>query len=134
VAIGELTREVVDKTDLHDTIVGVGLQAPAGVGGTRLSVAQRIKLGIARAVLKRPEVMVIDRATATLDPASQRRILNSLLEEFRDRGLIWVLHHASLAADFDHTVVLQGGKVVGQGRFEELDRPGSPLRALLDEG
>lgn len=132
--IGELMRETVERLDLHDTVVTAGLQAPTGVAGSRLSAAQRVKLAVARAVLKRPEVLVLDRTTATLDPSSQRRILSNLLEEFRERGLIWVLQHASLAADFDHTVVLQGGKVVGQGSFAELDRPDSPLRALLDEG
>ncbi len=132
--IGDLIRETVDQLGLHDDIVTVGLQAPAGVGGTRLAAGQRIKLALARAVLKRPDVLVVDRATATLDPISQRRILASVLDEFRERGLIWVLHHASLASEFDHTVVMQGGSVVAQGPFEELDRPGSPLRALLDEG
>ena len=132
--IGRLLVEVVEELGLRDAIMEVGLHMQVGVGGARLGSAQRLKASIARAVIKRPDLLLVDRATAALDHASQRRILRNLLEEFRERGLIWVVHHASLAEEFDHVVVMQGGRAVGQGRFSEVNRPGSILRALVDEG
>ena len=57
-----------------------------------------------------------------------------LFNEFSGRGLIWGLHRASLAEVFDHTLVLEGGRVVEQGRFSELDKPGNVLNQLVAAG
>ena len=129
--LGALLREVVDALGLRRAIVGVGLDYEVGIGGARLSPPQRQKLAIARAVMKRPDVLVLDEATAALDPASQRQVMDSLFAEFEGRTLIWVLHRASLAREFGHTLVVDGGRVVEQGRFEDLDRPGSLAARLV---
>ena len=128
--IGALIGEVVDGLDLRRAITECGLGYPVGIAGSRLSTAQRQKLAIARSVLKRPDVLVVDRATAALDAAAQARILDNLLKEFESRTLIWVLHRASLAERFDETIVLEGGKVVEQGKFVELNRPGTVFHEM----
>jgi len=112
----------------------VGLEYPVGIAAARLSAAQRQKLAIARGVLKRPDMLVIDQATAALDRATQDKIMKNLFSEFEGRGLVWVLHRAELGSEFDYTVVLEGGKVAEQGRFAELDRPGSILKELVAAG
>ena len=132
--IGELIGEVVDALDLRRAITECGLDYPVGIAGSRLSTAQRQKLALARSVLKRPDVLVVDRATAALDAAAQALILDNLLKEFESRTLIWVLHRASLAERFDETIVLEGGKVVEQGRFEELNRPGTVFHEMALAG
>ena len=132
--VGELLREVVEELDLRRAIAGVGLDYQVGIGGARLGPAQRQKLAIARAVMKRPDVLVIDEATAALDRASQKRVMDSLFEEFRGRTLIWSVHHASLAEQFGHTLVVDGGRVVEQGSFEDLKRPGSLVQRLVESG
>lgn len=130
VRIGELTGEVVDKLGLRRAIMEVGLDFQIGISGARLSAAQRQKLAIARCVLKRPEILVVDEATAALDDATQKRILKNLLEEFSGRTLIWLVHRASLGEEFEQILVMEGGRVVEQGAFEELDRPGTVFREL----
>ena len=132
--IGGLIGEVVDALDLRRAITERGLDYPVGIAGSRLSTAQRQKLAIARSVLKRPDVLVIDRATAALDASAQDRILDNLLKEFGSRALIWVVHRASLAERFDETIVLEGGKVVEQGAFAELNRPGTVLHRMALAG
>jgi len=137
--IGALIREVVDKLGLARSVMKVGLDYPVGIGGTRLSGAQRQKLAIARCLLKQPRMLVLDEATAALDGASQATIMSNLLEAFRresarGRGLIWVLHRASLGEQFDHVLVLEGGRVVAQGRFDEINQPGSVLGELVAAG
>ena len=132
--IGKLIGEVVDALDLRRAITECGLEYPVGIAGSRLSTAQRQKLALARSVLKRPDVLVVDRATAALDASAQARILDNLLKEFESRTLIWVLHRASLAERFDETIVLEGGKVVEQGRFEELNRPGTVFQEMALAG
>ncbi|NKC16877.1 MAG: ATP-binding cassette domain-containing protein [Gammaproteobacteria bacterium] len=131
--IGALIREVVDKLALRDEIMEVGLDYHIGIGGSRLSSAQRLKLAIARCVIKRPDLLIVDEATAALDGATQLRIMNNLLAEMGERGLIWVLHRASLAEHFDLTMVLDEGRVVQLGPYGELVTSGTLLKQLVAE-
>lgn len=129
--VGRLIRDMVDKLGLRQAIMEVGLGFNVGIAASRLSAAQRQKLAIARCVLKRPDVMIIDEATAAFDNATQARIMDNLLAEFSDRGLIWVLHSASLATKFGHVVVVDDGRVVQAGNFDELNQPGTTLGDLV---
>ena len=128
--VGALIGEVVDELGLRDEIMQAGLEYNVGVAASRLSGAQRQKLAIARCVLKRPDVLIVDEATATLDASTQNRIMSNLLDEFSDRGLIWVLHRASLAENFEQTLVLDEGRVAQIGRFEDINKPGTLLSEL----
>ncbi len=130
--VGALIGEVVDALDLRSAVMEVGLDFQVGIGGARLSGNQRQKLAIARGVLKRPDILILNEATAALDSASQAKLLEGLISEFEGRGLIWALHRAGLASSFDRVLVMRGGKIVEQGKFEELDRDGSVFRELLD--
>ena len=129
--IGGLISDVIDKLGLYDTVVEVGLGFQVGIGGTRLSTAQRQKLSIARAVLKRPDVFILSEATSALDGASQSKITANLLSEFKGRGLIWILHRPSQASQFDHVLVMRGGRIVGNGSFDDLNKPDTHLTELL---
>ena len=132
--VGALVAEVVEKLDLHEAMVEVGLDFQVGVAGSRLSASQRQKLSIARAVLKRPDVLVLDEATASLDEASQRAIGANVLQEFRGRTVIWLLHRASHASGFDRVLVVDDGKVAEQGTFEELSARDGYLSRMLEPG
>ncbi|MBT5047875.1 MAG: ATP-binding cassette domain-containing protein [Rhodospirillaceae bacterium] len=129
--IGAVIAEVIDALDLRPAVMTVGLDFNVGIGGGRLSSVQRQKLGLARVVLKRPDVLIINEATATIDSASQGRILENLLDEFEGRGVIWVLHRARLAEYFNRILVVQAGRVVEQGSFNDLNRDGSMLHDLI---
>jgi ABC-type multidrug transport system fused ATPase/permease subunit len=132
--IGSLIEDVVDKLDLRRSITELGLDYPVGIGAARLTAIQRQKLAIARSVLKNPDVLVLDEATAILDDSSQASLMRALFEEFKGRALIWVVQRASLGKEFDHTVVLERGKCVEQGPYSELDKPGSALNNLVTAG
>jgi len=129
--IGALISEIIDELALRDTVVTAGFDFQVGIGGTRLSAAQRQKLAIARCVLKRPDVLVLSEATASLDGATQTKITNNLLAEFEGRALIWVLHRPSLASQFDRVLVMRGGRVVEQGNYAELDQPDTHFKELI---
>jgi ABC-type multidrug transport system fused ATPase/permease subunit len=130
--VGALISEVVDSLDLRPAVMEVGLDFQVGIGGARLSGTQRQKLAIARAVLKRPDILILNEATAALDSASQARLLEGLIDEFEGRGLIWALHRADLANLFDYVLVMRGGKIVEEGTFEELKSKDGELKELLD--
>ncbi|MCI0430653.1 MAG: ABC transporter ATP-binding protein, partial [Rhodospirillales bacterium] len=131
--IGALITEVLDSTGLRPAVTAIGLEFQAGIGGKRLNASQRQKLALARALVKHPEFVVIGEATAVMDGPTQNRVMSSVLKEFEGRALFWVLHRASLARQFDHVLVVRGGRVIEQGPPATLDRPGSVFAELARE-
>ncbi len=125
--IEELIQEVVETLGLDLSVMQVGLSAEVGIGGSRLSVGQRQRLAIARAILKRPDMLVLDDAIAALDGASQTALTEAIRNEFEGRTLFWVLGRRDDAPAFDHVVVMEGGKITQQGPAAELAAPGGPL-------
>ncbi|MFQ5954290.1 MAG: ABC transporter transmembrane domain-containing protein [Kiloniellales bacterium] len=129
--VGELIHEVVDDLQLRGTVVEVGLDFGVGIGGSRLSVPQRQKLALARCLLKRPDLLIVNQATAPLDSAAQGPVMDNVLEYMKGKGVIWILHRASAATRFEHVIVLQNGRIVEQDTFEALNREGTALQALM---
>ena len=127
----EVVAEVIDALDLRRTVIEAGLAFQVGPGGTRLSVAQRQKVAIARCMLKRPDVLILNEATSALDGPAQVRLIDVLKEEFAGRGLIWVLHRASLVRQFEEALVMEHGRLVEQGTPGDLGKPGTKLSELL---
>lgn len=131
VRIPEVLGEVIDALSLRQIIIDVGLDYNVGSGGARLSIAQRQKVAIARAVLKRPDLLILNEATSALDGQAQAKVSNGLKEEFAGRGIIWVLHRASLARNFERALILSGGKLQEQGSVSELQGNGSLMSLLV---
>ena len=131
VRIPSILAEVVDALSLRQTVIDVGLDYNVGTGGSRLSLAQRQKAAIARAVLKRPDLLILNEATAALDGQAQSKVSKGLKDEFAGRGIIWVLHRASLARNFDRILVLSNGKLQEQGSPADLDGTGSLMSLLV---
>ena len=111
-----------------------GLDFEVGIGGSRLALAQRQKLAIARGLLKNPDVLILNDATSPLDPAAENRIIDNLLEHTAAKGLIAVLSRLELARKFEHTMVFENGKVIEQGRVDELSESGGAFQRLLQAG
>jgi putative ABC transport system ATP-binding protein len=122
---------VLGELGLRETLIEVGLDYQVGTGGSRLSEPQRQKLAIARAVLKRPDLVALNDATAVLDFATETTILERLKAEFADRSLLWSLQRARLASAFDKVLVMEQGRLVDQGRYDELERSKSSLAPLM---
>jgi ATP-binding cassette subfamily B protein len=97
-----------------------GLEAPITQGGTNLSGGQRQRLAIARAVVRRPAVYLLDDAFSALDLATDARLRAALRPITRDAAVLVVAQRVSSILDADAIVVLDGGAVVGRGTHEEL--------------
>ncbi len=123
--------EVLDELALRPTVIDVGLDYNVGTAGSRLSLGQRQRAAIARAVLKRPDMMILNEATTALDGPAQAKVMEGLFQEFEGRCLVWVLHRASLARNFDRVLVMSAGKLQEQGRFAELDHKDSLTTMLM---
>jgi putative ABC transport system ATP-binding protein len=134
VRIGAMLREVLEELQLRPMVVAIGLDYHVGVGGARLAAADRQKIALGRALLKRPAVLILDQALASLDPGSQNRVVANILEHRKGKGVIWSLQRSDLAERFGHVLVMERGRLAEQGRFEELKCRGGALHRLLAAG
>ena len=129
--ISRLLRQILDQQQMRSLVISVGLDFQVGVAGARLAAADRQKIALARALIKRPAVLVLDQAEAAMDPSSQKRIVTRVLERSKGRCVIWVLQRLELSELFDQVLVLQHGRVVEKGRFVELRNNGGVLHDLI---
>ena len=131
--VGELIKETVDALGLREQIMIAGLDYDVGIGGSRLSLAQRQKLAIARGLLKNPDLLVLNDATGPLDPAAEDKMIDNLIQFMRGKGFVAVLSRVELAERFERTIVLENGKVVEQGPTEELMTSNGAFMSMLGQ-
>ncbi len=126
-----LISSVVNELELRDTIVEAGLAFHVGTRGARLSAAQRQKLAIARALLKNADLVVLAEATTALDAASDARVAEALLDHHKGRGVLWALQNPAAAKRFDRILMMAEGRVVEEGRYQDLIDSDGAFAALL---
>jgi ATP-binding cassette subfamily B protein len=107
-----------------------GYDTMVGERGVRLSGGQRQRIGIARAFLKRSEIIVLDEATSALDTESEMEIQRSLVRLMRDRTVIAVAHRLSTLSSFDRVVVIEDGHIVEDGPPSLLRRQGGVFERM----
>ena len=129
--IGRVMREVLDELQMRPLVITIGLDYQVGTGGARLPAADRQKIAVGRAILKRPAVLVLDQAAAVLDPSSQNRLLANVLAERKACGVYWVLNRPELAERFGQVLMMEKGRLVARGKFAELREAGGPLEKLI---
>ncbi len=115
--VAALIGEVIEELELRRAVLEVGLDYQVGIGGSRLTTAQRQKLGIARAVLKRPDMLVLGDALSVFDGTTQSRLLDALRREFKGRGLLVTLDSAEAAKGFETVIEMREGRIVRQQTF-----------------
>ena len=97
-----------------------GLQAPVGEDGVMLSGGERQRLAIARALLSAPPILLLDESTSSLDGVNEQRMRDAIDAVATGRTLLVIAHRLSTVVDSDLIVVLDHGRVVGQGTHSEL--------------
>ena len=101
-------------------ILPKGIETNIGDSGNKLSGGQKQRLSIARAVLKNPPIMILDEATSALDTESEQLVQNALENMMKNRTSIVIAHRLSTIQKADNIVVLSKGKIVEQGKHQEL--------------
>jgi len=97
-----------------------GLDTFMGEGGARLSGGQRQRIAIARALLRDAPLLLLDEATSALDAESERLVQNALERLMKKRTTIVIAHRLATVRAADRIIVMDGGRIVEQGRHEEL--------------
>ena len=108
-----------------------GYETMVGERGIKLSGGQRQRLGIARAILNNPKVLIFDEATSNLDSQSEVLISEAMEKISRDRTIIIIAHRLSTIKKADKIIVLENGRVAEMGSHSELARDKSGLYAKL---
>lgn len=121
----KMARPEAQDSELLETVKAVGLDRLAaaegdhnlldlwlGQGGVALSGGEQRRLAIARALLKKGEVLIMDEASEGLDPISEDHLMNQILDAYRDKTVIMITHKKAMLERMDRVIQMDGGRVV----------------------
>ena len=135
--VDEAIKALLEEMGLTDDIFHIGLDFNIGTGGKRLSEIQRQKLHLARALLKKPDFLIVNRALNSLDSRSQRSIIETVLERAKNThghpcGVIWVPINPKMSMLFDRVLLFSDGELVADGPPEEMSKSETRYQELLN--
>lgn len=111
--------ELVSATDVIDKLED-GLESDVGEGGDLMSTGEKQLISFARAILANPKILVLDEATASVDTITEQRIQSAIQTIIKGRTSLVIAHRLSTVRDADLILVVRDGKIVEQGKHEEL--------------
>jgi ATP-binding cassette subfamily C protein len=129
----DAVRDAARRAHIHDFITGElpdRWQTVVGERGVKLSGGQRQRIGIARALYHRPSVLVFDEATSALDQATEASVMEAIYALGGDHTMLMIAHRLSTVKQADDIVMLERGRKVGEGTYEELEQRHSKFRSM----
>jgi putative ABC transport system ATP-binding protein len=114
--VNTVLRETLEELDLIGDIIDLGLTFDIGAGAKRLPLFFQQKLALARAILKRPDLLIVNRAISALESAAQEKTVRNVLEYARSAGgpgiaVFWVLSNPAHARWFDRVITFENGRL-----------------------
>ncbi len=126
-------EDAARKAQAHDFVMRLpdGYDTVIGQRGVTLSGGQRQRLAIARAFVTNPRILILDDSTSAIDSATEDRIQKAIWAAAKGRTTILITHRLSQIRWADHIIVLRRGRIVAQGKHEELLRSSEPYRRIF---
>jgi ABC-type bacteriocin/lantibiotic exporter with double-glycine peptidase domain len=97
-----------------------GLETKIGTDGYKLSGGQRQKIGIARAIISKPRLLILDEATSSLDGQAESEITEAINSVKSNTSVLMIAHRLSTVRDADTVIYVESGKIIAQGSFDEV--------------
>ncbi|WBW95915.1 ABC transporter ATP-binding protein [Oceanirhabdus sp. W0125-5] len=121
-ATDEEVIQAAKRASAHEFILETdeGYDTLVGERGVRLSGGQKQRISIARMLLKEPQIILLDEATSALDTVTESSVKKSLHELSEGRTVVTVAHRLSTIMEYDSIIVLEAGKIVEQGTYQQL--------------
>jgi ABC-type multidrug transport system fused ATPase/permease subunit len=118
-------EEIVESlvaTDLYEFVMSLdkGLETQVGENGAQLSGGQKQRLGISRAILSKPRLLILDEATSSLDINSETKILKSLKSFSLDTTILFVTHRISTLENIQKIIYMRNGRIIASGNFAQI--------------
>lgn len=117
-----LIESMAKSASVYEDIIDFpeGFDTPVGERGVTLSGGQKQRISIARALIKKPDLLILDDCLSAVDTKTEKEILGYFEKELTNKTAIIITHRIYSLLDFDKIIVLDNGKMVEQGRHEEL--------------
>ena len=133
--IQAMVLDLLNQLDLYKEFLSSGLDFQVGTGGKRLTLAQRQKLTLARALLRRSDYFIFNRPMTALDNTSREQIARNVLALKQDGAnspaIVWVLADTSLAKLFSRVIVFDGSTLAEDGSYDDLIEKDGLLKELV---
>jgi len=128
--VNALVEEVITTHNLRGAVMEAGLDYHVGQSGSRLSPVQRQKVALARALLKRPQILILDAAVSAFEAQKRAEMHERVTGVMKGRTVIAAVDRLDLARYYDRVVVLDAGKVAEVGTYQELAAREGLFRSL----
>ena len=127
--------EAAKKAKCHDFIVNLpkGYETVIGERGGNLSGGERQRLSIARAIMKDSPIIILDEATANVDPENEKDLMSAIGELTKEKTIIMIAHRLKTVENADHIIVLDEGRIVQQGTHQELIKEDGIYRNFVNQ-
>ena len=123
--------ELANATEFIESLP-MKFDAHIGEKGTMLSGGQRQRISIARAILKNPEILILDEATSSLDSESEAKVQKAVDQLITDRTVIVIAHRLSTIINADNILVFEDGEIVDQGSHIDLINKNGIYKQLFE--
>jgi len=133
-ATDEEMRQAIEDADLTEFIESLPDRYDTNLAeGTRLSGGQKQRIGIARALVRKPQLLILDEPTASLDSSTEVEVMQTLWKAMEGRSSLIISHRLALVRQLDRIVVIDDGRMVEQGSHDELLAQGGLYAELWRE-
>lgn len=127
-------NEALTQAQLHELVTNLpqGINSKVGESGALLSGGQKQRIGLARALVSKPKLLILDEVTSALDAETENEITKTIASLRPHTTVIIIAHQLRTLRNADHVIFLEKGKVIGEGAFSELEKKHESFKRIVE--